>query len=330
MQSDVNQRYLKLLGGTMKENLFIRENSNCWQRLEETIKKFKKSGSKMDISTIDELLSLYDKVSTDLSYSRTYYGNNNTTIYLNKLVGAAHDLIYTKKTSSIGRVFSFYRGEFPMLLRKNFKYFLVSALLFLSGFVFSFIYTMISEQNAGYFLPPQFIDSMGSSPGTISWDGAIMSSFIFTNNIRVGIIAFALGITFGFGSVIILVYNSFPIGCLAALYLNRGQGLAFLSLILPHGILELFAVFVCVAAGLVIGYSLVNPDSYTRKDAFLIRGKDGIKLVCGTIPLFVKAGFIEGYFTPLHISEWIKLAFSFFTLLMLIIYIIWGRLPKKA
>jgi len=209
---------------------------------------------------------------------------------------------------------------------KNSKPILIATLLFLLGTAVSFLFTLISTDNAGAFIAQEMVDGVLSSDikeYDNARNGAILSPFIFTNNIKVGILAFALGITLAIGSVWVLYTNGYVLGALAGLYFHKGGNLLFWSLILPHGILELFAIFVCGGAGLIIGYSIINPGKYSRKDSLIIRGKEAIKLVLGTIPIFVIAGLIEGYFTPSSIfSEIAKLIFALITLALLGLYIL--------
>jgi len=157
---------------------------------------------------------------------------------------------------------------------------------------------------------------------------SIASVVIFTNNIQVGILAFALGITFGIGTVYVLVQNGFLLGALSAAAVNRGMGYIFWSLILPHGVPELFCVFVCGAAGLLIARSIIFPGLRSRRRSFAAVGKEALFLLLGTIPLFVLAGITEGYFTPLPINPLWKYAVSLLWLAALILYLFAGR--KKA
>ncbi|NLD49646.1 MAG: stage II sporulation protein M, partial [Clostridiaceae bacterium] len=198
--------------------------------------------------------------------------------------------------------------------------------VFMLGSAISFIFTLISVDNAIAFLPKEQVDAILDSDvygARESWDNSVMSSFILTNNIRVGIISFVLGITMGVGTSWVLLVNGYMLGGFAALYFHKGANLLFWSLILPHGVIELLAIFICGGAGIIVGYSLINPLSYSRKDSLIIRGKTALKLVLGTIPMFIIAGIIEGNITPSDkISEAGKLVFALFTLLLFAVYII--------
>lgn len=309
----------------MKEDKFIKQNADVWKRMEATLGKLKAKGlQRFENGELDEFISLYNRTCGHLSYSRTNYGNTSTTTYLNSLAASASGYIYTTKTSTLRSMLRFMAWDFPLLLRQNLLFFLVSTGIFLAGTLISFVYTVLNPENAAVFVPESILEGVrfGEENGSV-WNGTIMSSVIFTNNIRVGLVAFALGITLGIGTVYALATNSFLLGGLGALAFQANESLGFWALILPHGILELFCIFVSGAAGLMIGYSLIAPGSYTRKDSFILQGKAAIKLLFGTIPLFVVAGLIEGYFTPLPIAKELKLAFAVFTLLLLLGYLLY-------
>lgn len=317
----------------MKEDKFIKQNSETWKKLEGTLNRLKsRSLYRFDKNELDDFINVYNLTCGHLSYCRTYYGNTSTTSYLNRIVADAHSYIYTTKKSNIKNLIRFFVIEFPLLVRSNLKFILLSASLFLLGTVLSFIFTLVSTDNAVAFFPPQAVEEILNrdlGEPRENWDAGIHSNFILTNNIKVGMMAFAFGVTLGLGTSYVLVVNGFNLGTLAALFYYKKANLLFWSLILPHGIIELFAVFICGGAGLIIGYSIINPGIYTRKDAFIIRGKAALKLVLGTIPLFIVAGFIEGYFTPLNIPEISKITFALVTFTLCILYIVIPNIKYK-
>lgn len=315
----------------MKEDKFIKENSHIWSSLENTLNLLKaKSFKNIDKSEFDKFLYNYNRACSHLSYSRTYYGNTATTEYLNRLVAIAHSYIYTTRKSTVKSLLNFFAKDFSLLVQQNYKFFIVSMSLFLLGTLVSFIYTVIQPENASAFIPQELLDQIDFNNNSSSnWEGPVESTFILTNNTKVGFFSFAFGVTLGLGTAWVLIYNGFMLGTLAGLAFIKGFNLKFWSLILPHGILELFAIFVCGAAGLIIGYSLINPGASSRKDSFIIKGKTAIKLVCGTIPIFFIAGFIEGFITPRSFPAEYKLIFALFTLIVLLAYLIFPSIISK-
>ena len=62
-----------------------------------------------------------------------------------------------------------------------------------------------------------------------------------------------------------------------------------------HGTLEIWAIIVAGAAGLALGNGWLFPGTYSRLESFKRGAKRGLKIVVGTVPVFIMAGFIEGF-----------------------------------
>ncbi len=317
----------------MNETFFISMHKETWKELEDTLKRLpSKARNGKDQERLHRLLFLYQSACGHLSIARTRYGSTATTEYLNNLVTKAHQAIYVTKPDSISRISRFFMHGFPSLIRKEALLFFISAGIFIFSFLFSFFITMYREDYALSFVPSEYVDAIkdGGESASINYSVASASVFIFTNNIRVGIMAFALGITFGAGTVYVLANNGMLLGAVAAIATNIGSGYYFWSLILPHGIPELFCIFVCGAAGLKIAKSMLFPGILSRRRSFAAGGKKALSLLLGTMPLFVLAGLTEGYFTPLPIDPLWKYAVSVIWLAVLFVYIVIRRSKTTA
>ena len=97
--------------------------------------------------------------------------------------------------------------------------------------------------------------------------------------------------------------------------------------IVPHGVAELTAIFICGAAGFRLGLALLFPGRYARMEAMRLAGIDSVRLTLGTIPLFIFAGVIEGMFSHLSISAGVRYAFA---LLNGILWYLYLFLPRSA
>jgi uncharacterized membrane protein SpoIIM required for sporulation len=156
----------------------------------------------------------------------------------------------------------------------------------------------------------------------------LLSAGITANNVQVALVAFAGGITFGALTTYALIANGLLIGVLAGLFVRGGEGLYFWSLIVPHGALEIPAIVLAAGAGLVMARALISPGDLPRGAALRSVSSDAVKLVLGTIPLFLIAGAIEGFFTPTDIDPGLKLAFGGLAAVLLGMYLLLpGRGP---
>ncbi|MBO5417087.1 MAG: stage II sporulation protein M [Clostridia bacterium] len=319
--------------GVLEKKQFISENAPHWKKLATQTKKFKKSFFRPTKAQVDEYIILYNTVSNHLAYSRTYYGEDQTTQYLNKLLGSAHAVIYAEKKTPFSAFFNFFAEGFPLLFRKHIKIFTISTLAFVLAGLVAFIFTAIDVENALAFIDGSTINNLraeGQYDSFVFEMNLLQNVMIGTNNIKVCILAFVLGFTLGIGTLYVLITNGINVGVLAAIYFKKGQSLFFWSLIVPHGVPELFAIFLSGAAGLIIGYSLINPKRLSRKDSFIVAARDAGKLLLGCIPILIIAALIEGFFTPLDISYGVKYAVAAAELVLLVLYLcLPGRIKKK-
>ena len=305
----------------MKEEKFKKENIKVWEEFESILKLIKSKGfKKSESNKIDRFLTLYNKICSHLSYSRTNFKNSPTTLYLNNLVATAHGYIYKTKSSGIAEIFNFLLKRYPILLVENSRFIITSFLIFLAGLLFSFLLIIVFPDNIYIFASEEFVEHI-LSLGELTGQGSSMSANIMTNNIAVSLYAFSYGVTLGIGTIYVLIVNAFMLGsAFAVAYLND-INLQFFSMILPHGVLELFSIFVAGGAGLLIGYSIINPGRLSRKDSIIKGSKTSLLLVMGTIPLFIIAGIIEGFISFFSKNVTLNLSIALADIIFLTFYI---------
>ena len=127
------------------------------------------------------------------------------------------------------------------------------------------------------------------------------------NNVMVSFYAFVAGILFSVGTVYVLLQNGIMLGVFHYFFYERGLILPFLLSVYIHGALEISAIVLAGGAGLVMGNSILFPGTYPRLTAFRRGAQSGMKMVLGLVPLFIVAGFLEGFVTryttmPLPVS----------------------------
>jgi uncharacterized membrane protein SpoIIM required for sporulation len=83
------------------------------------------------------------------------------------------------------------------------------------------------------------------------------------------------------------------------------------ELVTPHGVLELSCIVVAGAAGLRMGWSLIDPGRRRRGQALAEEARAAAELALGTAPWLVLAGLVEGFVTPAGIGLGPALAVGF-------------------
>ncbi len=310
----------------LTEEAFVRGHAAAWHALEENLKQ----GVPHDFEAMTRRSALRRGVTRHLSYAQTHFPDSEVCRYLNTLAGKAH-VDAERKRRARRNPARFFLRDIPKTVLAGKAFWLTAIGLFGLAFLYAYLFVHFSPSSAGAFLPPEYL-SAGVNPGGGSayWDGTVMSSGIMVNNIMVSIMAFAYGITLGLGTLYVLVQNGLMLGGLAALVTDAGHGTLFWSLILPHGVFELFSIFLSAGAGLSIGYAFMRPAPYTRGDALKKNARAAMKQLVLVCVLLVVAGLIEGFFTPSDLPVWSKFVFSGVCALILIAYLLGSRGEKRS
>ncbi len=306
----------------MDEQKYTRENRERWQKISDLAKKASSRGVKScSADELESFITSYKVVSSQLAYVRTQGASKELEEYLNGLAARLHAIIYKHKKHQSRGFFYFFTNTFPTLFRQTWKYSLAAMVLF-SFFWGLGTYIAILDSDAGSKVVPKEVASDESaSDSFVSVEPIGLSSFIMLNNIRVGILAFAGGILASLGTIFILSYNGLQIGTTVTLVGLSSDTLRLVSLLAPHGVIELTAIFICGGAGLYYGTSLIAPGNVKRIDAMVTKGRVAVQLFLGTIPMFIIAGLIEGYLTPSATTNFFKLVFAAFTLIVMVAYL---------
>lgn len=316
---------------------FWHKHKASWAELAQLVERFTRHPRKINAAEIDRLTLLYKKTSAHLAYIRTFHPNDEVTLYLNQLVSRAHNLTYRRQGGSWNQLKHFFLHDLVQLIEQRMGFIALAALLFFIGTMAGFAAVMVDPVNVYFVLPQGMAEAVDPSQlgeGHDSVNSPVLSTMIMTNNIKVAMFAFVGGITLGILPIYLLLFNGLLVGALAAVYAQAESSYAFWAYILPHGVIELTAIFLAGGAGLHMGYRLLVPGRYNRKHQFLIAAKDSAQLLLATLPLFVVAGLIEGYITPSALSLEAKYAVALLTLFILAAWYAWalarGRRAHKA
>lgn len=299
---------------------FLETRTAAWNRLEAIINKASKRGIKtLGDKELHELTRLYPAVAIDVARARMYNIDPPTQKHLNQLAISAHGLLYRRKnTRFFLAIWTFFCNDYPRLFRRLWPYTALALAIFTISFLGAYVSTRLKPSNAFLFVPGQ-LDISDEEPGVSSKDiserfrridKAPMAAGIMTNNISVAFNAFALGITAGVGTCYVVIFNSMMLGGFAAHFANHGLAYDFWSFIVPHGVLEIFAILVSAGAGLKLGLSLAIPGQLTRSASLRAGARDAVLLVLGTIPMFILAGIVEGFVTPSYLPGAVKIVYG--------------------
>jgi uncharacterized membrane protein SpoIIM required for sporulation len=287
---------------------FIAAHRDDWRRLDELIAAAERRG-RMPASDIDDLVRHYERVSTHLSLARTRFDDHALIADLTRRVGRARALIYGSRTGTWRDGARFATHEFPGAVWESRYAVLISFLLFVVPAAVLATWLANSPAALDVAAPPalraayverDFADYYTAQPSVQ------FASLVTTNNIRVSIFAFAGGVVVCVPTILVMVQNGANGGAAAGLFAAAGQMPRFWGLILPHGLLELTAVFIAGGAGLRLGWTLIDPGDRPRAPALAAEGRRAVVIVVGLVAAFVVAGIIEGFVTGSALPTWVR------------------------
>ncbi len=301
---------------------FIEQRRGRWAALERVLDKAQTDGlKKLSLEDARLLSRLYRGASSDLLWIRARGGSAEVSDYLNDLVGRAYAVTYPGKRPRLSDALRFVGRGFPALLRQEWRPFVAAWLLFLGGASFGYLGMVFDPHAAHYLVPAEHLKldpverAKEEAAGEVAdvEAQAQFSAFLFTHNIQVAFFAFALGITAGIGTAMLLFWNGIFLGALAQVYTAKGMADWFWAWILPHGIPEITAIAVAGAAGFVMARGLLAPRGLPRPVALRRESLTAVKLLLGTLLIFVVAGIIEGTISQIHppkLPAWFKIGFA--------------------
>ena len=135
---------------------------------------------------------------------------------------------------------------------------------------------------------------------------ASFAGLVWTNNAWIALQAVAFGIT-GIWGPFVLYQNAMGVGTAGGVMAAYGELDQFFSLILPHGLMELTAVFIAVAAGLRIFWAWVAPGRRTRAASLAAEGRSLFTVALGLVIVLFLSGLVEGFVTGSPLPTWLRI-----------------------
>jgi stage II sporulation protein M len=130
----------------------------------------------------------------------------------------------------------------------------------------------------------------------------IIMMIIFLKNLLASAMAMLLGLGFGLVPLMVVTSNGFLLGIVSYGAIQKAGWLYLLAGILPHGIIELPVVLLCVAIGFRLGHFLALAILRERADLSHEINMAFHTLLCWATPLLFIAAAIETFITPIAIS----------------------------
>jgi uncharacterized membrane protein SpoIIM required for sporulation len=301
-----------------------------WSRLEDLLARSKGRGvSALDHKDLQELGLLYRQTASDLAIAREDITSSQLAAYLNSLLGRAHNLIYMGNKPKVAGIVRFYSETYPRIFRELWPQTLLAFAIFAVTGLAAFILTMRDPTFAHRLLGTHMMETIEKRE---MWTHSIVTikplaaSSIMTNNLSVAFATFSSGITGGVGTVWMMVLNGLLIGVIGAATLQAGMAGQLWTFVVPHGVLELPAIFIAGGAGFEIARGMLFPGLLPRRESLARAGGRAAQLLLGTIPMLIVAGAIEGFLSPSETAAPLKFLFGAVMFAALVTYLM--RAPQ--
>ncbi|MBM7792561.1 stage II sporulation protein M [Paenarthrobacter ilicis] len=288
----------------MDIDAFLAVHGNKWSRLHVLAHKRRLTGAEAD-----ELLRLYQTASSHLSLIRSVAPESALSASLSASLAQARTRFTGARSNfmeDLARFFvialpaAFYRIRWLTIWCGVAFVVVAGAYALWIGTSADALRAVATDAKVQQYVDEDFIDYYSENPAA-SFAGAV-----WTNNAWISAQAVAFGVT-GFWVPFILFMNAQSTGVAAGLFLATGKMDVFFSYILPHGLMELTAVFIACAAGLKIFWAMVRPGPRTRMQAVADEGRSLITVALGLVLVLLVSGIVEGFVTPSPLPVWAKI-----------------------
>ena len=304
-----------------------------WARLEELLGRASRP-RRLSGAEVDELVDLYQRVATHLSVVQSAGPDPALVGRLSSLVARARGVVAGGRRGSWSDVARFLRADFPAICYRT-RWWWIGATVGFLLVSFSYGGWIASSPEAQLAVaPPEVVRQLVEEDFESYYSSAPAQDFaarVFTNNAYVAAQSILFGVFLGLPVLYVLYSNALNVGIAGGLMAANDRAGLFFGLILPHGLLELTAVFVACGLGLKLGWTVVDPGSRTRTRALAEEGRALVAGALGLALVLLVSGIIEAFVTPSPLPTWARLAIGVVAELLFLAYVFGpGRRAARA
>ncbi|MDR7384117.1 stage II sporulation protein M [Promicromonospora iranensis] len=273
-----------------------------WDRLKEL-----SSRRRLDGAESDELVRLYQSVATHLSTVRSAAPDPALVTRLSDVLNRARTRIAGTHEPAWREVVRFAMVSLPAAFyRIRWWSHAVTAACLLVAIVAG-IHVAGDTDAMNSLMPPAAQEEYVNEAFASYYEPGIgFAAVVGTNNAWIAAQAVGGGIT-GIFPLIVLWQNAVQIGAYGGMMAAHGELELFLTLIAPHGLLELTCIFVAGAAGLRIFWTLIDPGPRKRSVAMAAEGRALITTAIGLAAALSVSALVEGFVTGSEMYWWLKI-----------------------
>ncbi len=302
--------------------MFIERNRASWQRLEQLVKR----SGRLSGAEADELIELYQRVTTHLSIVRSQTPDPATVERLSSLVAQARSALTGTHTPAFKVVTRFFTHRLPAAIYLGWRWWVPAGVVFylITGIMAAWIASNPDVQ-ATIAAPDELREMTKVGGGYESYyssdPAGSFAAKVWTNNAWVAATCLLLGVLFAIPPIYLLFTNAVNLAVGVGLMFGAGRGAEFLGLLAPHGLLELTAVFVAAGIGMRLGWQVIDPGKRTRGAALAAEGRAVVAVALGLVVVLLVSGVLEGFVTPSGWPTWARVGIGVVAEVLFLLYV---------
>jgi uncharacterized membrane protein SpoIIM required for sporulation len=312
---------------------YVAAHSPQWARLEALVGRANRP-RRLSGAEVDELVDLYQRVATHLSVVQSAGPDAALIGRLSSLVARARSVVAGGRRSSWADISRFLIIDFPAICYRTRWWWIGAAVGFLIVAFASGGWIATSPEAQLAVAPPEEVRQLVEEDFENYYSSAPAGEFaagVFTNNAYLAAQSIAFGVLLGLPVLYVVFLNAVNVGVYGGLMAANDRTGLFFGLILPHGLLELTAVFVACGLGLKIGWTVVDPGGRTRSRALAEEGRALLSGALGLALVLLVCGVIEAFVTPSPLPTWARIAIGVLAEVLFLAYVfLLGRRAVRA
>jgi uncharacterized membrane protein SpoIIM required for sporulation len=288
---------------------YVAAHRGEWEELDRLATLSRRPRS-MSAVELDRLVSLYQRVAAQLSFVRSTFPDPALVDRLSGLVTRGRAAVTGSRDPSWREVARFLTVTFPAAVYVRRWWALGAAVSSIVVALALGVWLAHDPTLQAALLPPAQVRDLVDHQFSAYYRSAPAGAFaakVWTNNVVVSGEALVLGVAFGVPTVFVLLENAVNVGASGGYLAAYGRTGEFFQLILPHGMLELTTVFVAAAAGLRLGWRLIDPGQLPRGRALAEEGRGAVTIALGAIATLACSGVLEAFVTPSPLPAWARI-----------------------
>ncbi|MEU8575904.1 stage II sporulation protein M [Streptomyces asoensis] len=317
----------------MDLDVFVSAHRAEWDRLDALLRRRRS----LTGAETDELVTLYQRTATHLSLIQSSAPDPQLTGRLTQLVARARSAVTGTRRASWRDVTRFLTQSFPAAVYRSRHWWVPTALISTAVAALLGWWIGVHPEVQSSLAPPEELREL-TRPGGLyetyysSHQAAAFAAQVWTNNAQAAAMCLVLGVFLGLPVLWILFQNMLNLGIGAGLMSSAGRLDTFLGLVLPHGLLELTAVFVAAGTGLRLGWTVIDPGPRSRRTALAEEGRAAVGMAIGLALVLFVSGAIEGFVTPSGLPTWARITIGIAAevAFLVYVYVVGGRAARAG